>query len=283
MKILLVHGRSQAGKDPQSLKDAWLEALAHGCRAAQVAMPASPDLIAFPFYGDRLAALEAGFGTRLVEQGPGDDDPYFGFRQEVAEEVRLAAGISDAEVLAELPPDERTLGPQNWAWVHAILRAIDHRFPAVSDGILGVVTRDVWLYMTAPGVRDEVDEIIGAMLDVEPTVVVGHSLGSVVTYSVLRRRQGLMIPRYVTLGSPLGLKAIRRRFAPLRFPSGVGDWFNAYDPRDVVALRPLDGVTWPVTPEIRNKGNVDNATDNRHGIAGYLSDPDVARAIVTAE
>jgi hypothetical protein len=60
----------------------------------------------------------------------------------------------------------------------------------------------------------------------------------------------------------------------------VGHWFNAYDDRDVVALLPLDGQTFNVTPPIENKGDVRNFTDNRHGIEGYLVDPVVAQQVV---
>lgn len=288
MKILLVHGRGQAGKDATALKGEWLAGLERGCRTAGVTMPASTEMVGFPFYGDQLDSLvsevDMPLGPGIAVRGGNDvDSGYLEFRRAVAEEVRVAAGIPDEDVLAEMPPGVRERGPQNWAWVQAILRAIDRHFPRVSDGLLELMTRDVWIYLTAPGVRDEIDAIVADALGSEPTVVVGHSLGSVVAYSVLRRGQIHTVPRYVTLGSPLGLHAIRRRFTPLKFPARVADWFNAYDPRDVVALRGLDSVSFPVTPPIRNHRDVDNATKNRHGVVGYLEDPRVAREIVTAE
>jgi hypothetical protein len=54
------------------------------------------------------------------------------------------------------------------------------------------------------------------------------------------------------------------------------------DEGDVVALRPLDGEVFPITPPIRNKTTVDNHTENRHGIVGYLDDPEVAREVLDA-
>jgi hypothetical protein len=63
-------------------------------------------------------------------------------------------------------------------------------------------------------------------------------------------------------------------------PPCVGQWFNAYDDRDVVALSPLDARTFNVTPPIENKSDVLNFTDNRHGIEGYLADSVVARQVV---
>lgn len=118
-----------------------------------------------------------------------------------------------------------------------------------------------------------------------PTVVVSHSLGTVVAYNLLRRegrQQGWNIPLFVTLGSPLGVDAMRKKLAPIEHPACVRCWFNAYDPRDVVALFPLDEKNFDVDPPIVNKGDVNNLTSNRHGISGYLSDPEVARAIHAA-
>jgi hypothetical protein len=52
-----------------------------------------------------------------------------------------------------------------------------------------------------------------------------------------------------------------------------------------VALYPLDTAHFPLdptTPAIHNKRDVRNRTRNRHGIAGYLDDKEVARWIYDA-
>ncbi|WP_233805144.1 hypothetical protein [Paraburkholderia sp. HP33-1] len=69
---------------------------------------------------------------------------------------------------------------------------------------------------------------------------------------------------------------------PLARPTGVKNWQNAFDKRDVVALLALDGSTWGIQPPIENFGGVDNFTDNRHGISGYLDDATVARWMAKA-
>jgi hypothetical protein len=84
------------------------------------------------------------------------------------------------------------------------------------------------------------------------------------------------------VGSPLAVTAIRRSLAPLHFPDGVGTWFNARDPRDLVALHPLDGERFPIEPGVENFDGVTNQSPNRHGIDGYLSDPTVSRLIHSA-
>ena len=51
------------------------------------------------------------------------------------------------------------------------------------------------------------------------------------------------------------------------------------DERDVVALHPLDSANFNIDPAIENKTDVNNHTDNRHGITGYLDDATVAKRI----
>ncbi|MFY9879309.1 MAG: hypothetical protein WAK39_07895, partial [Pseudolabrys sp.] len=144
-------------------------------------------------------------------------------------------------------------------------------------------SRDVFLYTTRADVREEIDHIVANSLTEEPTVVVGHSLGSVVAYSVLRLdHRSLRIPLYLTLGCPLAIRAIRDQFRPLQYPLPVKEWFNAFDTHDIVALHPLDRANFPVAPEIENYAAVKNLTGNRHGIAGYLDDPQVAGRLLDA-
>src|SRR5262249_61401873 len=104
------------------------------------------------------------------------------------------------------------------------------------------VIRGVSRCTPQPGVKTECDRIVSASLNESPCVVVGHSLGSVVAYAVLRTDpRPLKVRAYVTVGSPLAIRAIRDRLRPIGFPKpAVASWYNAYDPKDVVALYPLD-------------------------------------------
>jgi pimeloyl-ACP methyl ester carboxylesterase len=124
---------------------------------------------------------------------------------------------------------------------------------------------------------------VAEKLSSDPTVVVGHSLGTVVAYEVLRGHKSNDVSRFITVGAPLGIRAIRRRLAaPLTMPGGVRDWYNAFDKRDVVALYPLDASNFAITPPIRNFSEVLNFTENHHGIAGYLDGAEVASEIRNA-
>ncbi len=284
-RLLMVHGRAQEGKDPVKLQQEWVAALNKG--AAKFGSALAPRVeVAFPFYGDLLDAYAREMDIPLTSQVQArgeQNDEFLKFQFEVAESIRQGAGIPEEKVNAEFDGPVQERGPLNWKWVQAVLRAIDKNASGMNQASLELFTRDVFLYVTRAGVRDAIDRLVAAKLTEEPTVVVGHSLGSVVTYSVLvSDRRALKVPLYVTVGSPLGVRAIRDRFRPLRYPQpAVSSWYNAFDPRDVVALYPLDAANFPVSPAIENTGDVDNCTDNRHGIVAYLEDRAVAQRILS--
>jgi len=284
-RLLLVHGRAQEGKDPVKLQQEWVTALNRGAAKFGSALTARVE-VAFPFYGDLLDSYAREMDIPLTSevQARGEkNDEFLKFQYEVAESIRQAAGIPEEKVNAEFDGPVRERGPLNWKWVQAVLRAIDKNGAAMNQATLELFTRDVFLYVARASVRDAIDSLVAAKLTQEPTVVVGHSLGTVVTYSVLLNdRRALKVPLYVTVGSPLGVRAIRDRFRPIRYPQpAVSSWFNAFDPRDVVALYPLDSANFPVTPSIENKNDVNNYTENRHGIVAYLDDQAVAQRILS--
>ena len=278
-RLLLVHGRDQQGQDPAVLKAQWVEALGLGARTAKLKIPGDLQF-AFPYYGDTLDRFtreaEIPLTSDISSRGPATDE-FLAFQAEFAEAIRTREGVTDEEVDREYGQNARPRGPLNWEWVQATLRAIDKHGGGFGQRALEAFTRDVFLYCTRPGIRDAIDQIVASMLTEEPTVVVGHSLGSLVAYSVmLRDTRRLQIPEFITVGSPLGVRSVRDQFRPLRYPP-VDGWYNAYDPRDVVALYPLDAANFPVRPAIENNGTVKNQTPNRHGIAGYLNDANVAK------
>ena len=286
LKLVLVHGRGQSGLNPDDLQATWLDTLKQGADALGRAIPNGAD-VAFPFYGDKLEEFtrqsELPLASTIHTKGDEQQDEFLAFQAQVAEEVRLGAGITDQQVDEEYGANPRPKGPLNWEWVQAIIRAIDRHATGVSQGSLETFTRDVFLYTTRSTVRDAIDAIVAETLTEQPTIVVGHSLGSVVAYHVLRTDpRRLSVPLYLSVGCPLGIRAIRDQFRPLKFPVPVKAWYNAFDKRDVVALYPLDAENFAVTPAIENYDKVDNQTDNRHGIVGYLNDKSVAANLLDA-
>ena len=283
-RLVFVHGRSQEHQDAVGLKGEWIAALKQGLAKSGLSLPLTDADIRFPYYGDTLFDLDHGAtGDKVAKvivrgDGPGGDEGEF--IQSVLEEMRLSAGITEQQIADAEGVAVIEKGPLNWGWVRGILKAVDKYVPGGSGTGIALATHDVYVYLTNPGIRDTIEEgVREALVPGVPTVVVAHSLGTVVAYNLLRRegaQQGWMVPLLITVGSPLAVTAIKRALRPIQHPACVNRWYNAMDSRDVVALYPLDSVHFDVNPGIANKTDVHNQTSNRHGISGYLDDKDVA-------
>jgi len=282
MKLIFIHGRSQGGKNPDALKSQWQDALVEGLDKAGLVLPSDLE-ISFPFYADHLDQLvEVQQKTPNVKvniRGDASDSGLQEFQTQFLSEIAGNVGLTQEDISEYSTDVTRERGPANWGWIQSMLEAIDKN-SGFGDKALNRYTKDVFTYLTSSKVQDAVDQIVIDHFDDEPCLVVGHSLGSIVGYNVLRKLSP-KVSRYITLGSPLALKSVKTRLNPLpiTMPDTTGYWFNAYDERDVVALFPLDEDNFPIQPSILNYGKVDNTTDNRHGISGYLSDPFVAQSI----
>jgi hypothetical protein len=289
-QLVFVHGRAQEHKDAVALKAEWVNAWVDGLRKSGLVMPIAESDIRFPYYGQTLYDLVAGMeGERVAEiivRGDNAEAEQKEFIRSVLEEVRKAKKIDESRLREVAGDDVVERGPLNWGWLQGILKAVDRYVPGSSGASIAIATNDVYQYLRNPGIRDTLEE--GVRKAVSPdtqTVVVSHSLGTVVAYNLLRR-EGMSlrwnIPLLVTLGSPLGVTAIRSSLRPIKHPECVAKWFNAMDERDVVALYPLTRGNFDIEPEIENKTDVDNHTTNRHGISGYLNDKAVAKRIYDA-
>lgn len=280
MKLVLIHGRGQGGENPTILRSRWEGALQKGLKAAGFSEPPQREIV-FPFYGAKLDQMVGtylqGKPDNVVVKGEPAQEVEAKFRGELLIELAANAGIARNEMF-ETEQSVVAKGPLNWAWVHGIMRQLD-KSNVVGEFTLSTFTRDVFLYLENHGVQKEIDRIVAeAIPRNEPCVIVAHSLGSVVAYRVLAAlAETVKVNAFITVGSPLGLNSIRRALpVPLSKPMGVSAWMNAFDPRDFVALRALDDQTWHAAQPIENFGSVNNCTDNRHGITGYLDDTHIA-------
>ncbi len=301
-ELVLVHGRSQQEKDSIALKKEWLDTLKEGLGKSGLQLPIPEDRVRFPYYGDTLAQLVAGRTdvAEVIVRGPaGEADPDMQrFVAEVLNEVAKEKGISETQVEAAAiaaaaargEPAVVERGVLNWGWVQGLFSVIDRHVPGGSGTSIALATRDVYLYLTNQRIRQRInDGVRQAMRPGVESVVVSHSLGTVVSYWMLCEEgeaKGWKVPLYVTLGSPLAVtkikETLRQVLGATKHPKCAARWFNAMDPDDLVALYPLDNEHFRVNPPIENKTDVDNQTDNQHGIKGYLNDKEVARRIYDA-
>lgn len=286
MRILLIHGIAQGGKNPDDLKEAWVKTLEAGFKKNNTEFPGNIS-VDFPFYGDRLDefTLESSLPTSedILQKGSGQNMNFEHFMQSALMEMKNTKNISDSEILKlvnNTGAQERDI--QNWGWVRGIARYIDNNFIDTTEFVIESFLKDVYLYINSPKVTNGINQIVNNMLTDEPTIIIGHSLGSVVGYKVIMENLStLHLVKYITVGSPLGIKAISSKLGVAENPTKLG-WYNAFDPRDIVALHPLNSEYFPALPAISNYDSVNNHTDNRHGITGYLNDADVAKEVAIA-
>jgi hypothetical protein len=285
-RILFVHGRAQGGRTGAEIEREWLAALREGLGDRAGILDGLG--IDVPFYGDDLdrftaqatAALPADLRTR--GDIAGIDPEFLQFQYEVFEEARRQEGVTEDQVRANMDGDHLDRGPLNWRWVQAIMRTLN-RIPGLDGDLIERFTLDVWIYLTRSIVRKAINKIVTDNIKADGNlIVVAHSLGTVVAFDILRDANRPDVPLFLTLGSPLGIEAIRKRVAPIKHPPVAGAWFNARDPRDVVSLYPLTPSFFSVTPAINNYDGVRNRSSNAHHISGYLNDATIADQIHNA-
>ena len=281
MRIVFVHGMRQEGQSAADLLRAWREALYSTWDRIGLVKPGiEPEM---PFFGEVLneltMELRSGAGVRAKGAAGGAVSPT---EEAMIREFATAYGITDAEVRVELGGEVVAKGAANWQWVLALGRLVEKRVPMF--GQLGMsLVHQVDAYLNRPHITQAVDDIVAPFFKTGPVVIVSHSLGTIVSYRLLRQASDTIVPLFVTLGSPLGIHAVKDRISPpkLGIPRQVGHWLNGVDTRDFVALYPnLDPDTF--CAGIENVIDIQNRREDAHSIIDYLSDDRIARAIHSA-
>lgn len=139
--------------------------------------------------------------------------------------------------------------------------------------------KDVYAYFFGD-MRQEIQDVVKRALDGldGPVVVVGHSLGSIIAYEVLRKERA-EAELFVTVGSPLGITEVQDQLTkPLKVPAGVRSWRNASDIRDLVALDHTIASEYAPRERVRDF-LVTNTSDNHHEIHDYLACGPVRHAV----
>lgn len=289
MRMILVHGISQEGKSEKKILDEWLTTL-HATFAKQGSDPLGRlSRIEAVFYGDLLASNSSPWmkSEALAMGAEEASEDFDEFAVEALEEMAIAIGITRAEIEAEATETVVPMGKgPHKKWLKSIAKTIEKVSPLKGTIALRALGQ-AHAYIRNQYVHDLVNKKVRPVFeDDEPAVIVSHSLGTIVSYALLREfdRNGRprQSPLWLTLGSPLGIDVVRRGFTKPRVrPEGVSRWVNAADPEDFVALRSaLDASDFG--PNIENFSDVENGPENPHSIAGYLSDVRVAKAIIKA-
>jgi hypothetical protein len=280
-RLVLIHGRSQEEKEPDALKADWVQALHHALATQGRSLPDNV-LICFPYYGDSLAALCKEPDQEIPEvllRGQGTNAEERRLLEYIMRTLARRYGITDADAVAACDSNVVERGIQNTALVLGIARLLSGA-QGVSTRIVQQFTHDVYSYLTNGGIAGYINDGIRKAFDSDSdTVVVSHSLGTVISLKVLSELDTQhRVSHLITLGSPLGIPLIQELLAPLKRPACLANWSNARDPKDLVALFPLIKPYFPLT-EILDDSSIENMTANHHGISGYIGHPNVALMI----
>ncbi len=209
-KIVLVHGAFNELWGPSELKARWLPALRDGLWHHGVEVDDHD--VAVCFYGDLFRRDPESAGLEAFEQS----------RAGVAEKLSKLAGDTLGDALGQAARE------------------------AAFDRTVDMVT----VMQTRPDLGDQVGARLDAVIDEGTRVVVGHSLGSVISYRQINRHPEWGVPNLVTIGSPLGAPMIQPMLddvvdgrAP--WPASVQRWVNVAAVGDraasVAELAPLFG------------------------------------------
>ncbi|GLQ21801.1 hypothetical protein ACFFUB_05510 [Algimonas porphyrae] len=302
-KLIFVHGINNENRDdrPNSadiIRETWLGAISDTATRMGVELPGGIDCCA-AFYGDELADSSSNWDSDLVNvstmgSASSDADYVDDGVMALYREYQRFYNIQDRDVLAELDERDdvhyvRMAGGIHKSWLKAITRALEKVIPTRGRYIAKVALRQAAAYLHKRGLKEQIDDIVMDQVfktigTDEKVIVVAHSLGTVVTYDLLRRlRHTLNVDLFLTLGSPLGIEIVKDRLGPpLLFPKNVKRWVNGADNEDFVALYPQLNRRTFGDDTIINISNLDNGYEDAHSITQYLSHPEVIAELVSA-
>jgi len=282
MRLVFVHGIKHEGKSSDWIKTEWLNCLSRSLSRQDENLLRSLPLEA-PFYGDVLHAKTEqlpGAATQLTEQSANAaSSDEADFYAEVLAEVAAVQPevVAPAIITEEAFLVQQGFNPHN-RHLLAVVRAFETISPLHGDAVLRLLPQ-AFTYLRRQEATEAVDNIVRPTFAEGPCIVVAHSLGTVVTFKLMREAKQT-VPFYLTMGCPLAIKAVQK---PLKIPYGkrpeTAEWLNAYDRDDFVTIgRPLNGNFGTGMSDIA----VSNKGDDAHSHAEYLAQPKVGAALIAA-
>jgi pimeloyl-ACP methyl ester carboxylesterase len=194
-RVVLVHGAYNELWGPHEIAARWVPALRDGLWHAGADV--DPADVAVCFYGD------------LFRREP-EADGAAAFAQAREAVVSQLEGLGGEGLLASLQQ-------------------------AAADALYDRTVDMVTTMATVPDLNDRIAARMDAVVGPDTEVVVGHSLGSLVSYRWLTARPATSVRLLVTLGSPLGAPFVLARGGEPCRPANVERWVNVAAVGDQVA------------------------------------------------
>lgn len=281
--VVGLHGILQEQKGRHQLEPVWQQGLADGVDAAAGRSAAIPSLEVC-FYG-RLFLPASALGVRQTP-GKGEDlddalnapveDDDQAFLEDVVSQVEASSESSELPPGKGAPPVPEVLQP--------LARRLSRRFKGSLTLQFLSVLRQVKIYLDDDAMADQIRAtFLTHVHETRPRVVIAHSLGSVVAVDALSLNPDTSVRTLITVGSPLGMRAVQERLRrptaaagnPVAFPGNVSRWVNVFDPADPVAVAGGLSRIWPMVEDY----TVGNGKDP-HGILRYLGKPITGQVIL---
>jgi hypothetical protein len=235
-KIVGVHGIGHQFKGENMVRAEWLPALQDGLARTSRRVSLGDDF-ACAFYGHLFrpagkAAIDPPFDASDIEDDWERELLELWWRE--AARINPAVRGPDAITKCRTP-----------SIVQRALNALSQSpfFLDVAERALIYDLKQVHRYLYDLDVRRQVRASIELAIGPDTTVIVAHSLGSIVAYEALCAHPEWSVKTFVTIGSPLGISnLIFERLDPPpaaglgAWPGNVKSWVNIADEGDVVAL-----------------------------------------------
>lgn len=256
-KIVGIHGIANTFLTAPQLRDSWYRALAGGIEEAGGAALPSSDLDVVS-YGALFRP--DGVGNERVPRGlEAEKDESTGavedWEKELVERWWLAAAALSEENRRKRGSDELGEDPYieppghegraripNFVQAGLLQLAKSRFFKPIGPAVLISELRQVRLFLHDEKFKKAILERFLKKITPETTIVIGHSLGSVVAYEGLCSPGERNIELFVTLGCPLGIPNVVFDALTPKPVNGRGTrpavrrWVNIADKGDLVAL-----------------------------------------------
>jgi len=275
-RIIGVHGVGRQFAGENTLCSEWLPALKDGLARANRRLASDEDFVC-AYYGNlfRPGGKAAPFDPPFEASDVADD-----WERELLELWWREAANVDPAVLG---PDARTK-LSTPSIVQRALNALSGSrfFAGIAERGLIFDLKQVRRYLREPDIRREALGSIERAIGPDTTVMIAHSLGSVVAYEALCAHPEWPVRTFVTIGSPLGISnLIFDLLEPApeagvgAWPGAISQWVNIADKGDVVAL--VKQLSTRFSPRV-----IDHLVDNgakAHDATRYLTSQELGYAV----
>jgi hypothetical protein len=261
--VVLIHGRDQGKRLEADVKKEWLDAFTQGMKQAGFSGLISLADVEFVWYGDIYA-----------DDGVDRTCPY----------------------VQAVPPNEQAQRQQLSDAVRRFLVSAASKIPGLETRLSDILIHDTEQYLSQANYRCATDQRLVKVLDQahaqnRPVILVAHSMGTLVSYSVLRRYDvsgPLPVIQFVTMGSQLGLNEVLRSLdgshtsIPVKVPISIQHWSNIVAKGDFLALNQKGFFEASKVEREPTDFSVDNGKATPHSSSLYLGQHTVATSIARA-